>query len=366
MSEVLRVGIVGASAERGWAKESHVPAVQNLQGLELTAVAAGDQVKSDSAAKAFGTKKAFADAKDLVRDAEIDVVTIAVKVPDHRDLLLRALAAGKHAYCEWPLGRNLAEAKELASAAEKAGVHVAIGLQTRRSPAALKARELISSGAIGRPLSARLYSSTMAFSREISKADVYLEHPENGATLVSIHGGHAIDLAVALLGSLEELSALGTTQYADITLRDTGAQERRSIPDHFLLQGRLQSGAPLSVEVAGGRPPQEAFFRLEVTGENGNLLLEGGAPRGFQSGRLELTFNGELQRLEQGEAAGLPDTAVNVALLYATLRDDIRRDTSTATGFQHAVQLTQLCEALVSSSEAGRKVAGVNWPEGEL
>lgn len=362
MPGVLRVGIVGASAERGWAKESHVPAVQKLAGFELTAVAAGDQVRSDAAAKAFGAQKAFADAKNLVRDTEIDLVSIAVKVPDHRELLLAALAARKHVYCEWPLGRNLAEARELAAAAEKAGVHVAIGLQTRHSPAALKARELIASGAIGRPLSARLYSSTVAFSREISKSDLYLENPESGATLVSIHGGHAIDLALALLGPLEELSALGTTQYSDVKIRETGAEQKRSIPDHFLLQGRLQGGIPLSVEVAGGCPPEQAVFRLEVTGENANLNLDGGAPRGFQSGRLRLKLNGRMQHLEEGEAADLLDTAANVAFVYAALRDDIHRGVSTATGFEHAMRLTRLCEDLVSSSHSGVRCAGANWP----
>ena len=119
MTEVLRVGIIGASAERGWAKESHVPAVQKLTGLQLAAVAAGDQAKSEAAAQAFGAKKAYSNAEELVRDPEIDLVTVAVKVPDHRELLLAALEEGKHIYCEWPLGRNLTEAKELSAAAER-------------------------------------------------------------------------------------------------------------------------------------------------------------------------------------------------------------------------------------------------------
>ena len=112
MSNSLRVGIVGVSAESGWARESHVPAVQNLAGLELAAVASNGQAKSDAAAKAFGVKAAM-DAMDLIRDPDIDLVSVCVPGPDHRELVLAALAAGKHVYCEWPLGRNTAEAEEM-------------------------------------------------------------------------------------------------------------------------------------------------------------------------------------------------------------------------------------------------------------
>ena len=131
MARNFGVGIIGASAGRGWAKIAHVPAVQGLANLELAAVASGSQSKADGAAKAFGAKRGYADGKDLVKDPAVDIVTIAVKVPDHRELVLAALEAGKHIYCEWPLGRNVAETEELAAAAQAAGLHAMIGLQTR-------------------------------------------------------------------------------------------------------------------------------------------------------------------------------------------------------------------------------------------
>ena len=122
MAKALGVGIIGASAERGWTKIAHAPAVQQLAGLELAALASGSQAKADAAAKAFGAKASYADGKDLIEDPNVHIVKIAVKVPDHRELVLAALAAGKHIYCEWPLGRNLAETMELAKAAQSANV----------------------------------------------------------------------------------------------------------------------------------------------------------------------------------------------------------------------------------------------------
>ena len=74
-----------------------------------------------------------------------------MKVPDHRELVLAPVAAGKHVYCEWPLGKNVAEAEEMADAAKTAGIRTAIGLQMRSSNAVLQARKILKGGKFGRP-----------------------------------------------------------------------------------------------------------------------------------------------------------------------------------------------------------------------
>ena len=362
-TKALGVGIIGASAERGWAKISHVPAVQQLAGLELVAVASGNQAKADAAAKAFGTKVGYADAKDLIHDPAVDVVSVAVKVPDHRELVLAALAAGKHVYCEWPLGRDRAETEELARAAKTAGLHVAIGLQTRMNPAAQRARELLASGAVGRVLSAWIYSSTMAFGPQVEGAMAFAEDATNGVTLVTIQGAHTLDLAIAVLGPFADLTALTTIQYPEVEVGDNARRQRRTTPDHLLVQGRLASGGALSLEVAGGRPPESTPFSLTITGEGGDLVLKGGAMRGFQSGRLHLSLRGEPQSVDEAETGALPDTAANVAGVYAALRDDIRRGTSTAPGFEHAARLARLVDDVLSSAQTGTRKPALDWPQ---
>lgn len=59
MSKVLGVGTTGASAQRGWATDSHVPVVRGLAEVELVAVAAGEEQKAKDAAKAFGARLAM-------------------------------------------------------------------------------------------------------------------------------------------------------------------------------------------------------------------------------------------------------------------------------------------------------------------
>ncbi len=118
----------------------------------------------------------------MVTDPAVDLITVAVRVQNHRELVFQALSAGKHVYCEWPLGRDLPEAEQMRDAAAAAGVHVAIGLQARMNPSLRRAQQLIRDGAIGRVLSARVYSGTVAFGRAISEEYLYLDDPANGAT----------------------------------------------------------------------------------------------------------------------------------------------------------------------------------------
>lgn len=361
MAKRLRVGIIGASAEGGWARDGHVPAVQGLKGLEFAAVATNSQDTADASAKAFGVPAAYGSGMDLIRAPGIDLVTVTTRVPDHHDLVLAAIAAGKHVYCEWPLGRGNAEAEEMAAAAQAAGVHVAIGLQLRRSPVVRRARALIASGTLGRVLSVSTYSATAGFGPTVPAPLLYLEDPESFANLVTIQGAHTVDLAIAVAGELADVSALATAQYPEIRAGDSKERRPRTTFDHLLLQGRLAQGGTLSAEVAGGRPAETPFW-MEVIGETGTLRLEGGAPRGFQSGRLTLSLNGVAEPVDEGELSSMPDAAANVAGVYAALRDDIAKGTSTVAGFGHAVKLTRLVTDLLASSRTGNRSKADDWP----
>ena len=265
-------------------------------------------------------------------------------------------------YCEWPLGRDRAESETLASAARAAGMQVAIGLQTRLNPAVRRARELIASRAIGRLLSARIVSTTMAFGAEVEPAMAFAEDAANGVSLATIQGAHTIDVATLLLGRFGAAGGLASTQFPAVTLGADATPRARSIPDHLLLQGRLVDGAPVSIEVAGGRPADAVPFHFEATCATGTLVLDGGAARGFQTGRLTLRLDDKPQKVEEGELSGLPDAAANVAAVYAALRDDILHGTFAVPDFDHAVRLARLVDDLLASSATGRRKPARDWP----
>src|ERR1700757_4480493 len=321
MTGPLRVGIIGANPNRSWAKDSHIPALRSLENVQLAAVATTSRASADAAATAFGVGAAYNDPLAMISASDIDLVSVCVRVPYHRDLVLAALAAEKHVYCEWPLGRDHAQAAEMAAAAWGRAVRVAIGLQAHVNPAACRAAELIAAGAIGRPLTARIYSSTAGFAPRLPATHAYLNKIESGANLITVLGGHTLDLAILVLGGIGSLDALTTLQHPTVTLTDTGEQIQRTAPDHLLVQARMVSGCALAVEVAGNRAP-DTPFTFEVVGTDGTLLLAGGHPNGFQAGRLTLSLNGERQQVDEPPDT-LPAAAVNVAGMYCALGPDI-------------------------------------------
>src|SRR5207237_1835824 len=103
--------------------------------------------------EAFGVSKVFSDHEELVSQPDIDVVTVTVKVPHHRELVSAALAAGKAVYCEWPLGRDLDDARAIAALAVEQGVHTVVGLQARQVPAIEFVQQLLRDGYVGEVLS---------------------------------------------------------------------------------------------------------------------------------------------------------------------------------------------------------------------
>src|ERR1700757_4661451 len=106
----FRVGIVGANPSRGFASIAHIPALHALPDFEITAVCTTRQDTADAAARHYGVPLAFSDAEKLAQHRDVDLVTVSVKVPDHYLPVMAAIEAGKHVYCEWPLGRNTEEA----------------------------------------------------------------------------------------------------------------------------------------------------------------------------------------------------------------------------------------------------------------
>ena len=120
MKKRFRVGIVGVSTERGWGTTAHIPALRALSDVfEIAGVANTSLTSAKAAAAAFGIPRAFENVAELVASPDIDVVAVTVKVPYHREVVTAALEAGKHVYCEWPLGNGLAEAIELAELARR-------------------------------------------------------------------------------------------------------------------------------------------------------------------------------------------------------------------------------------------------------
>lgn len=272
MDDKIRIGIIRAAADRGWARVAHIPAVAAIPSLELHAVATTSQTSADLAAAAFGVERAFGDPNALIDCNEVDAVVVAVKVTAHRDLVERALRRGKPVYCEWPLGRSLTETKELAKLASSAGIPTMIGLQGRSSPWVSQLKSLIGGGKIGRVLSTTLLAADGFSSGTVEQGNAYMLDAANGANPLTIHGGHFVDTLCHVLGELTNVTAVVATSRPSVLDRDTGERVLATSPDQIAIAGLLGAGIVASIHIRAGEGAAPATT-WEIQGESGTLRV---------------------------------------------------------------------------------------------
>jgi predicted dehydrogenase len=357
----IRVGIVGANATRGFAALAHIPALKALPQFEIAGVCTTRQDSAEAAAKHFGVPLAFSDPAALARHPDIDLVTVCIKAPDHYAPVMAAIASGKHVYCEWPLGRVTDEAIRMRDAAESRGVRHAVGLQGRVSPAIRYVRDLVAQGYVGRVLSGTMVACAPNWGATLEGP--YQADFANGANLLTVTGGHTLDALCYCLGEFTELSAFVVSQRDRIEVEGTGEVIAKTSPDQLAVSGIVGDGAVVSCQVRGGVTRGTAFL-FEIHGEAGDLVLAATSRASMQ--RQELTVRGA-----QGGAAlaDLPipaayrwvpqevpeGTPYNVAQLYVKLAEAIRDGKPAIPGFDAAIARHRLIDAIVRSSDSGRK-----------
>ncbi|MEW2143300.1 Gfo/Idh/MocA family oxidoreductase [Micromonospora vinacea] len=360
-SKMIRVGIIGADTKASWAGAAHVPALAAQPQFVLAAVATRHEQSAREAAGVFGAERWYGDPLELIHDPSIDLVTVAVKVPAHRDLVLPALAANKAVYSESPLGATVAQAEEMAEAA--GSLHTAIGLQGRLNPSVRRAAEIINTGRLGRLLSARVAATTFGNGPESMSAYEYFDKAATGAGFLTIAAGHVLDVVEAVLGDVTEVDARTELLWPEVKLMDTGATSVREVPDHLDAILKTSSGASVGVQILAGVPPTDAAFSLEVRGSDGWLRLTGNHPAGVQVGDLTLSSSVDFAAPDRPVATGAGPTAaeiwtgasINVGEVYASLARDIANGTHHTPGFGHAVHNSRLVARVERAARTGTR-----------
>jgi predicted dehydrogenase len=359
----IRVGIIGANPDRGWAAQAHIPALTSLSDdFEITALSTTRRESADAASKLFSVPVAFDNHRDLVNSPAVDVVAVTVKVPYHLELATAALDAGKAVYCEWPLGNGLKEAETLAALAKKQGVLAVAGLQARSAPSVAYVRDLIEQGYVGEVLSTTLIGSGMGWGPTVEPYNAYLNDKKNGATMLSIALGHAADALCHCLGEVRELSATMTVRRKTFTIAETGESKPMTADDQVCVSGLLEGGSALSIHYRGGSS-RGTNLLWEINGSEGDLQLTaaGGQAqifamdvrggKGAQSS-LEILPVPDKYRWSPSQGPGL---STNVAQSYARFARDYREGTHFCPTFEDAVTRHRMLDAIETAAATGRR-----------
>jgi len=361
MANKIRLGLIGASVKGTWSARSHLPAVRASADVELTAVCTTRADSAEAARQAYGARLAFDDYRRMIASPEIDAVAVVVRVPSHYAPAKAALAAGKHVYCEWPLGRTTAEALELTALAKANRLVTAVGLQARVNPTLMHMKELVETGYVGEVMAVHV---SLLREGVLSRPShrTWQRDAELGANTLTIANGHTVDAMRFVAGNLARLSAVVSTQAKQWL--DTGTNTLLDVtsPDHVLLSGRLLSGAVASSHVAAV-PFAGSGYRMEIYGREGTLVASGedspqlsevvlhGAQRG--NTLVPMPVPDRFTIASPGTPRG---EAMNVGQMYTLFARAIHGGEAAQPTFETAVDTHRLIDAIVQASDSGREM----------
>ncbi len=360
-SSPLRVGFIGANGR--WGPKAHAPALQALPQTELYAVCTAHADTAQAAAEKYGVKRAYGDDKAMDADPQVEAALVAVRVPAHYVLAKNALEAGKHVYCEWPLGANTKEAEELAALARRMKAHTMVGLQRRASPAYMHLRELVRDGYVGEVLSVNM--TMMGSGVQTRTADrTWQRDVTLGANTLTITFGHAIDAVCMVVGELTEVSAIVSTQVPQWFETDTKKYVDVTSPDNIMIQGRLEGGGIVNAHV-GVHPHHGSGYRLEIYGKDGTLAMIGGGEAGEEARRTIMGGHKDDKALQPlpvperlkwvPEAVRNAGAAYDVGQMWVKFAEAIRTGARIEPDFDSAVRRHRMLDAIVRASETGQR-----------
>ena len=358
-SRPIGVGVVGLSAHGGWGARAHLPAMAAAGGFELRGLVAGSESSGRSASLEHGAPS-YASVEHMAAADDIDLVVVTVKTPRHRDLVLPAAAAGKPIFCEWPFAVDHREAREMAAAA--AELRTFVGLQGRSSPHFRWLADLVAEGHVGTVLSVTVLSAASEWGSPVSERELYLLDRDQGAAMLGIAFGHAVDPVLMVVGELRDVVATTATRRPEVPLGSTGLTVPMTAADQIAISGTLPSGAVLSAHQRGGTASGPGFS-LTIDGTGGTLHASAAnhphiapvAVRGSHGSHplAELTLPARYDVFPQ--LAGSP--IHTLAHAYAGIREELRGGARLVPDFAHAVRRHHLLDAITDSAATGRRIS---------
>ena len=307
---------------------------------------------AEAARQAWGARLAFDDWRRMVASPEIDAVAVVVRVPSHYAPAKAALEAGKHVYCEWPLGRTTAEAVELAALAKANGLVTAVGLQARVNPAVMHMKELVEAGFVGEIMAVHVSlmregvltrPSHRTWQRDADTRRQHLDHRQRPHGRCDALRRPAISrrLSAVVATQAKQWLDTGTNTWLDVTS-----------PDNVLISGRLANGAVASVHI-GAIPYAGSGYRMEIYGRDGTLVAAGedspqlsevslhGAQRGNTLAPIPVPERLTLAAPARRRAK----PSMSAKCIRCSPGDRIRGEASRPPDFETAVELHRLVDA---------------------
>ena len=254
----LKVGTIGCGSI---AQGLHLPGYLRNRHCEIVACTDPDTGRWEEVAERFGVKRFYRDYRAMLAKEDLDAVSICTPNYFHAEQALAAMKRGLHVICEKPMVLTRAQADAVVAAAARSRRVFMVGFTHRFLRGNKVAKDLISSGQLGRPFMVRVRFAHGGPYPGWAKTDWFYDRKLAGGGAMLDMGIHAFDLVRYFLGDAKSVSAFVKTIFKPIP-----------VDDNAVLALEFQNGGLGYVEVGWTSLP--GFNGVEIYCEKGNLIID--------------------------------------------------------------------------------------------
>lgn len=356
MSDKVGIGFIGS----GFARTVQMPAFREFEGARLVSVSSGHLENAEAAARQFEIPHFSDDWRQTIEHPEVDLVCITTPPNLHHEMVMFAVAAGKHILAEKPMAMNLAEAEEMAAAAAAGGKLALIDHELRFQRGRQKARAMLHQGEIGMVRHAK-YNFRAPHRGDTKLPWTWWSDIEAGGGALGAINSHVIDSFNWFLAA--EISSVFCQLQTHVKERPNGDSFRQVTTDdeaNMLLRfadGPITKNTTGLVSVSMVEQP-EYLNRIEFFGTLGAMRID-------QRGEVFVAKNGEEWRQAEADIGRNPDGAPDTGFArgfveFAPLIVDAIRTGSSfiehAATFEDGVKVQRVLDAARASDRTGTVV----------
>ncbi|MDA3941153.1 MAG: Gfo/Idh/MocA family oxidoreductase [Spirochaetia bacterium] len=253
-----KFGIVGL----GLIAEFHGQAIEAMACCEIYSC----MDFSEERVNAFSSKfncKGYTDLDDMLKDPELDIVTICTPSGNHMEPSLKIIHAGKHLIVEKPLEITLERCDAIIDAAEKKGIKLATILPSRFHTASKLIKDALDKNRFGRLVLGDAYIKWFRTQEYYDKGGWHGTKSLDGGGALMNQSIHAIDLLQWFMGPVESVKAYTQTL----------GHERIEVEDVATAVLKFKNGALGVIE--GSTTVYPGYLKkIEISGTDGSMVLE--------------------------------------------------------------------------------------------
>lgn len=316
----------------------------------------------------FGTT----DYHDLLDRDDIQIINCCTPNSFHKDLLIDAIKAGKHIYCDKPMTISVEDAKQIMKALEGSDIVNQMTFQYRFSPAMMRAKQLMDEGFIGEPMSFRamyLHAGYIDPNRPMSwRMDI----SKGGAGALFDLGSHILDLVRYLLGDAKEVFTMTETFYKQRPV-SKGSSEKVDVKvdDLAIIMMKMENGAIGTAEASRIATGSNDDLKIEIHGREGAIRFElmdanwlsvydnraQGDPIGGMRGftKIETVQRYPAPAAFPGSKVMVGWERFHIASMFSFL-DNVANGKSAPPTFYDGLKVQEIMEACLKSADAGKWV----------